>query len=306
MVKIPPKGEEALAIIAFLGSFNKETLAYNEIIPKLEKIFKEQANTEVVFGPKSYKPTVDNGVQKLILENLRLKGFKNADRLQGLDMKHTLETLKKLAQFHAASACLYEAEGPYPDIFERSAYEPEFKEMHLAKFKDFYNVFLDCCKQYDGHEEYIEQLVGTFRFVKLFIFSFFVLFPKEYYFNNAYESLAKAFSVDRNKFNVLNHGDCWVNNIMFQYNDEGQIANTYFVDFQLMCYGSPAFDLYYFILSSTQFEMKIDSFDYFVRYYHEQLKTALELLKYPKDIPSLKDLHIDILEHGPFGRLKYI
>ncbi|XP_073842682.1 uncharacterized protein [Musca autumnalis] len=280
MVKIPPSGEEALAMIAFLGSFVKETIAYNNIITKFEKIFKD-ANVDVVFGPKSYKPTVENGVDTLILENLRLKGFKNANRLQGLDMKHTLETLKKLAQFHAASACLFEAEGHYPEIFERSAYRPEYKEIHMAKFKGFFNIFLDCCKQYDGHEEYIERMTN--------------------YFENSYDSLAKAFTPDFNKFNVLNHGDCWLNNIMFQYTDEGEISNTYFVDFQLMCYGSPAYDLYYFILSSTQYELKIEKFDYFVRFYHENLKSCLEQLKYPKAIPSLKDLHVDLLEHGPFA-----
>ena len=88
---------------------------------------------------------------------------------------------------------------------------------------------------------------------------------------------------------------------MFQHDREGHIKNTYFVDFQLTKYGSPAHDLYYFLLSSTKLELKLDHFDYFVRYYHENLKASLELLKYPKEIPSLKELHVELLSDGACG-----
>lgn len=46
--------------------------------------------------------------QRIILEDLSLDGFRTADRLQGLDMKHVELILEKLAQFHAASAVYVE------------------------------------------------------------------------------------------------------------------------------------------------------------------------------------------------------
>ena len=114
--------------------------------------------------------------------------------------------------------------------------------------------------------------------------------------------MKQASTVNWNKFNVLNHGDCWTNNIMFEHDESGNITNTLFVDFQLMLYGSPCYDLYYFLMSSPKLELKLEHFDYFIRFYHDHLKANLELLKYPKEIPSLKDLHLELLDNSAWGK----
>ncbi|XP_013107734.2 uncharacterized protein LOC106087289 [Stomoxys calcitrans] len=281
MVKIPPSGEQAKKTVAFFNSFTKEIKAYNEIIPKFEEVFQKQTDMKVIFAPKSHKPTKDNGCDTLILENLSVKGFKTGDRLQGLNKDHILEVLKKLAQYHAASAYLFEKEGRYDIVFEKSTYQREIKAEREPMFKKFYDIYLNCLSGYNGCEEYKDS-------VKLFL-------------DNGYDSMVDTFAVDFNKFNVLNHGDCWVNNIMFQYNEKGDITNTYFVDYQMGQYGSPAQDLYYFLLTSAKLELKLDHFDYFIRFYHEHLEANLKLLNYPKAIPTLKELHMELLQKGGFA-----
>ncbi|XP_075148803.1 uncharacterized protein LOC142222514 [Haematobia irritans] len=281
MLKVPPNGEQAQRLIAFMNSFTKEIKAYKDIVPQLEKVYKDQCNLEVVFGPKSYKPSKDQECDTLILENLKVKGFKNCDRLKGLDMKHTLAALRKLAQFHAASAFLFEQQGHYDKVFEQSVYREEIKQVREPMFKEFYDIYLECVKEYQGNEEYYDSLKTLL--------------------DNGYDNMTKTFTIDFNKFNVLNHGDFWVNNIMFQYNENGDIDNTYFVDYQLCQYGSPVYDLYYFLLSSTKFELKLDSFEYFIRYYHENLEANLKSLKYSKAIPTLKELHMELLEKSGFA-----
>lgn len=102
--------------------------------------------------------------------------------------------------------------------------------------------------------------------------------------------------VNPDEFNVLNHGDCWCNNIMFKYNENGEREETILVDFQMGKYGSPGQDLLYFLFSSVKQEIRLKDFDYFIRYYHENLKENLKLLEYTKPIPTLNQLHIMILK----------
>jgi hypothetical protein len=57
----------------------------------------------------------------------------------------------------------------------------------------------------------------------------------------------------------------------------------------------------YFIISSIRDDIKIEKFDYLIEYYHSELVKNLETLKYPEAIPTLADIHIDMLEKGCFG-----
>lgn len=156
MLKIPPTGEKSKALIEFINAFEKEITTYNEIIPQFVNVYKQQANTEIDFAPKSYilKEKPENDI--LILENLKTKGYKNGDRLEGLDKEHTEAVLKKLAEFHAASAYIFETKGKFPNVFEKSMYNADGRAIE----KDtFFKIYSECLKDYEGHEEYINNVV---------------------------------------------------------------------------------------------------------------------------------------------------
>lgn len=103
------------------------------------------------------------------------------------------------------------------------------------------------------------------------------------------------------EFNVILHGDLWVNNIMFQHDEKGLPTEVLFVDYQMSRYGSPVQDLMYFILSSTEYSIKVKEFDFMIKYYYRELVKNLKLLKYPKAPPTLIDLHVALVKKCYFG-----
>lgn len=105
--------------------------------------------------------------------------------------------------------------------------------------------------------------------------------------------------VDESEFNCLNHGVLWCNNIIFA--DEGG-EQTLFVDLQIGRWGSPAQDLWYVIVSSSSPDIKIKEFDKFIYIYHKRLEECLKLLKYSKPIPTLRELHVQMIKYGAWGK----
>lgn len=115
--------------------FDKEKLSYSSYLPEFEQMYRN-VNKPILFGPMYYElrnPSTESE-ELIILEDLGNHGFKNANRQQGLDMKHTQAVLEKLSQFHAASAVRYELKGAYPTIYDRNLCSDE------DKFQDFRNT----------------------------------------------------------------------------------------------------------------------------------------------------------------------
>ncbi|XP_037817362.1 uncharacterized protein LOC119607493 [Lucilia sericata] len=258
--------------------FDVEATMYRDIVPELEQMYKD-VGVEVRFGAKSYELSTDQPY--ILLEDLKPKGFENVNRLEGLDMEHTHSVLNKLAQWHAASANRVALKGPYDRSICEGYVKEETRDITETLFRNLFKVHLDCAKSYDGHELYYERLREQL--------------------DGRTDELYDTAKLDLNEFNVLNHGDCWSNNVMFKHDASGKIKETFLVDYQIPRYGTPAQDLYYFLLSSTKYELKIKHFDYFIRYYHSELLKNLKLLNYFKKLPTLSDIHISLHKHHPWA-----
>lgn len=102
-------------------------------------------------------------------------------------------------------------------------------------------------------------------------------------------------------FRILNHGDMWLNNMMFKFDEENNADEVALIDYQMSFWASPATDLLYFLLSSVADDIKVDHFDDFIDHYQEQLSESLKKLQYDQHIPTLPEIHIELLEKGYFG-----
>lgn len=259
--------------------FAIEAGMYRDFVPEFEQLYTD-AGVKVKFGAKAYPLPIEENY--ILLENLKELGFKNTNRLEGLDRKHTESVLKKLAQWHAASAVRVTQKGLYPRDFCTAYLKPEGYDLLKGMFDGISKTLLECVKEYSNSDLYYDKVAKLQ--------------------NQITDEILKFTEPDLSEFNVLNHGDCWSNNIMFKYDEQGNILETYLVDYQMPRYTSPAYDLIYFLLSSTKLEIKLEDFDYFIKFYHDQLVASLEVLNYRKPIPSLKEIHTMIYKYGVYGK----
>ncbi|EDV49485.1 uncharacterized protein LOC6553969 [Drosophila erecta] len=260
--------------------FPKEMEMYRKYVPAFEKLYKD-AGLTVTFSANSFVLNTPVNEEYLLMENLLTIGFKMADRMKGLDMEHTKSTLKKLAQWHAASIKYKELNGPYPPLYDDGIYIEQKRDIFHNMFASAKDAYIRIFGTFEGADEYVPKLGWIVD-------------------NHVDQVLADA-RINEQEFNVLNHGDAWINNIMFQYDEEGRLKETYLLDHQNAKYGNPAQDLYYFLMSSAELDIKIDQFDHLIRWYHENLVEHTSLLQYNGFVPSLSELHSILIEHPAFA-----
>ncbi|XP_017052781.1 uncharacterized protein LOC108095954 [Drosophila ficusphila] len=258
-----------------LKMFLREQQVYHNILPKFEQLYSE-VGKNISFGPRAFKLDHNIGVQYILLEDLKALGYKNVERQGGFNIKCLKQVLQKLAQFHAASVVYVEKHGEFPKLLANGVYTKSNRSV-LNELND--------------PDPFLSQLrrlrIGD-HFHKRFV-------EKE---QDLVDRILEMHAIDPEKFNVLNHCDCWVNNVMFKFDDEDQVEDTALLDFQLVKYGSPANDLYYTILSSAEKDIKLTQFDSMVQYYFYHLLDSLKVLNCQRPLPQLQDIRDALNRNG--------
>uniref|UniRef100_A0A182Q3X6 CHK kinase-like domain-containing protein n=1 Tax=Anopheles farauti TaxID=69004 RepID=A0A182Q3X6_9DIPT len=280
IVKALPQFGLSEEMIMSLNVFPKEMEMYTEILPAFEQLYREQG-AEVTFGPRCLKHCSDP-TDVIVMEDLKDRQFEMAHRQTGLDMEHCQSLLRRLAQFHAASAVYYERKGPYGAKF----LEGMFSEKNRAMFEKFQS-------QHDGfmYQTMSEWPNNGKLYAELM----------KHRGMDMFDAILSVTKPDPTKFNVLNHGDMWCNNMMFQYDDSNKIKEITLIDFQLCMWCSPVIDLHYFIFSSVRADLRLRELDHLICYYYRHLTENLTLLQYGGVQPSLQELHSDFTERQMYG-----
>lgn len=220
----------------------------------------------------------------MVFEDLKVSGFTMADRKLLLDMDHCKLTMKKLGRFHAASIIHVDR---YPNSFEKYNFGiinsgEKANEMMFGMIsngiEDITSVAATWGKEY---ENVVENLIKN----------------KEKFITKIIESASSEFDT----LKVLNHGDLWVNNMMFKYNDETKKpTDVIFVDYQLSYYSSPGLDLNYFLNTSPTCEARENCREEIILTYYKSLTKALKEFGYKK-IPTIGDIVKEIERKEFFG-----
>ncbi|KAK4874379.1 hypothetical protein RN001_013739 [Aquatica leii] len=253
-----------------MGFANNEYGIYAEIIPMMEKLKYYQK-----IAPKIYH--LSTGLKKeIVMEDLSVLNYEMADRHKGLDLEHCLFVIKKLANFHASSVALYENDPKIMDLYDRGMfYRSNLSEqMFSVLIQDAINVWKN------------EPSL------------------KKYYEKTTIDEVIKRTYKVRNrdsKLNVLNHGDFWVNNLLFHYDADERLDDVLFIDFQASVFASPFVDLHYFIVTSTSQEVKEKHIYDILRYYYDTLVENVKIFQVQTAMPNWNDFKKDFCDKAFIG-----
>ncbi|KAF5299407.1 hypothetical protein FQA39_LY11553 [Lamprigera yunnana] len=245
IVKFLNDSEEQKALNEDLQLFDNESCFYGEVFPLMAKMgFQER------IGPKAYLISKS----MIIMEDMSALGYKMHNRQEGLDLEHCLAVVKKLATFHAASAALQKNN---PELLKKFKLEAKGKEKVIKKFISVTcPELLKVLSKVKGLQKYVTKIPTMEDF---------------------FQKLQSA-KACTGAFNVLNHGDFWCNNILFQYKPDGEVKDAVFVDYQHGHIGSPFLDLHYLFGTSVKTQNKSTIIDTSLNCYLDELLSNLKKL----------------------------
>ncbi|RZF36278.1 hypothetical protein LSTR_LSTR006783 [Laodelphax striatellus] len=261
IMKIPKTGGMSDMIVR-MGVIEREEIVYNVVIPKFVSAYGEN-----VFTAKCYDAPAPS---VLIFDDLNSLGYKMADRKGLLSFEQSSAALKALAKFHAASVKCHQEEPDLIESFTDIIINEKFRESNPEWIEMFFPCAADGFLKWPELERFSEKFRG--------------------YGSTAWDLLLDSLKVDDANFNVLNHGDFWVTNMLFKYDDNNAPIDVKLIDLQICKYNTPAVDLTYFFNGSVRPEILLTRYEDLLKVYVEELNKSL--VKCGVD----KCLHIDELK----------
>lgn len=253
------------------GMFEREIEMYKNTIPMFRELYEKFFPGEKVAPHTSYLKI--DGNKMLFMKDLSVEGYRMGNRLTGLDLDHCMMVMKKLGQFHALGALLLQQK---PLVFE--AYKHHI--FYMKTCEHYYMSLLRSFALEVEHWPEYRHLVSKLNKLA-----------------DHFKSLgSKATEHKAGEFLVLNHGDLWTTNILFNYNQTGKVSDAIFVDYQLVYYGSPVYDLIYFFATSLTEDIYENNIPLLIKTYHKSLSENLTKINYSKQIPTLENIQQEFKE----------
>lgn len=206
LCKIPPLDPMRRQQFNSMALFDREVNMYSNLLPAMfefqrEKGLTEELNSGFFNVPKCYLTHFDaESEQALILmEDLRNREFCMWNKLESVNYEHAKLLLVQLGRFHGLSLAMKEQR---PDLFEPFKL-PDVMVLAMEENEQLMGMFttaLDAAiSVLDPSEEK-------------------ACFKMEGLRNEFFTTLQSCVDPERAEpFAVLNHGDCWVNNLMYGY-----------------------------------------------------------------------------------------
>ncbi|OXA50931.1 uncharacterized protein LOC110853581 [Folsomia candida] len=211
------------------------------------------------------------------------------------DLETAKHVLGNLAQFHAVTHCMvdeYGGRATFPSEWELICHEALISETNVAVHGMFDNAINTCLTILKGvslpdAEETTTKLAAMI--------------------GQTFTGVLKCLAVSpEDKVVLVNHGDCWNNNMLFKVDTDSDgkklIKEHMFVDLQLTRFTSPSVDLTYFLHTSVKPEVRRKHLKDLLAHYHKIFSDTLIHLN--KKCPTtFEELFSDYKNRAYYGYL---
>lgn len=260
IVKTLPENESLRKVISDLGFFPREIAVYEQTLPDIYSMFLHSGSG---IPPHSLAPAMYpcGGLEDvLVLEDLEPAGFRMATGGRQLDLAHCLAALRALAVFHAGSIALFEDDVSSVSRFSELFYVPKRRDYASQFVLPNVRALASAIRSWPGFERFADKIAGLEATVV--------------------DRTIQVVKRDEAELSVLNHGDFWVNNILYRYDEgTGAVDKAKLVDFQLCRFSSPALDLNYFLCTSVAEDVRLTHRDRLLDEYLGVFNSTLEALE---------------------------
>lgn len=209
IVKIPPSNQKRRIDFGSYEAFDREILAYQFYLPEIvnflhEKHTETSATIEFSSYPKCYGTVpaqTDTDDYGLILQDLKQSNYKMWNKIEPITIDHANLVIIELAKLHGLSLSirdqnlhLYEKIEQLNDVMlEKLIGAKHYVDQNIDRAIDTLDTITDCLEI-----KKMKMLKKNFR---------------------SYVEECVHPDDEEKRFMVLNHGDCWTNNMMFLYNE---------------------------------------------------------------------------------------
>lgn len=252
--------------------FRNEAIFYNKVFTEFVHFGKEKFSHDScapIRIPKCYAAECNEENAFLVMEDLSVAGFVVLSRLKVMGLQELLLVMKELGRFHAFSLAMKNQD---PDRFsklKKSVSETMFSNSGYNKMtRDLVTFILtDVLEMLKAHYLQSNSYLNKYeRFV-----------------GDAKDRIMKLIYDDSTNeaYNVITHGDLWVNNLMFHYSPGAsgkEPDEMRFLDFQQTRYASPAVDIGRLLFVGTDRMTREAHRHDLLRCYHDSLSETVSRL----------------------------
>ncbi|KAH8283642.1 hypothetical protein KR018_010328 [Drosophila ironensis] len=271
---------ESVEFIEDLQVYLKEKITYYDVLPRLELLMQCKQR----FSPKLYHCT-KQPESTMVFEDLGQLGYVMASRELGLDEEHCRLVMQRLAEFHATSMVLATMDPHIVEAYGDGMLSPN----GLAKNDGLLMSF------FSGNGQELFELVSTWPGYER------IAHKIGKYLQNQRANLEHSQAPQEREIKVINHGDLWVNNMLFKYDAKQRPQDLMLIDFQLSVWGSPGIDLNYFFYTSLNLDVLRHKRPELLRVYHTRLEETLLNLDAGVPVPSYQQILEEVHRREAYG-----